>query len=223
VEGTIMVQALVGKDGRVKDTKIVKSIPMLDQAAVDCVRQWVFKPALSKNQPVAVWVAVPIRFGSGNESPAPREREAPPPPPRETRARSIATRATLPEMLQRLRARGPVAPSDDDALLRERIIRTARRDAPEVPRLALESVQHARGTQDAPPEDRLRDLTLALDAAPWWAEPYREVGFVLIEMGRRAEARVSLELYLVADPDAYDWESVRLILNDLRRRIIDSN
>jgi periplasmic protein TonB len=62
VDGTVMVQALVGKDGKVKDTKVVKSIPMLDQSAVAAVRQWVFKPALSNNKPVAVWVAVPVRF-----------------------------------------------------------------------------------------------------------------------------------------------------------------
>jgi protein TonB len=62
VDGTVMVQALVGKDGKVKDTRVVKSIPMLDDAAVAAVRQWVFKPALSNNKPVAVWVAVPIKF-----------------------------------------------------------------------------------------------------------------------------------------------------------------
>jgi protein TonB len=62
VDGTVQVQALVGKDGRVKDTKVVKSIPMLDAAAVSAVKQWVFKPALSNNKPVAVWVAVPVRF-----------------------------------------------------------------------------------------------------------------------------------------------------------------
>jgi periplasmic protein TonB len=62
VDGTVMVQALVGRDGRVKDTRVVKSIPMLDAAAIAAVRQWVFKPALSNNKPVAVWVAVPLKF-----------------------------------------------------------------------------------------------------------------------------------------------------------------
>jgi protein TonB len=62
VDGTVLVQALVGKDGKVMDTKVVKSIPMLDAAAVAAVKQWVFKPALSNNKPVAVWVAVPVRF-----------------------------------------------------------------------------------------------------------------------------------------------------------------
>ena len=62
VEGTVLVQALVGKDGRVADTKIVKSVPGLDEAAANSVRQWVFKPAMAGGKPVAVWVAVPVRF-----------------------------------------------------------------------------------------------------------------------------------------------------------------
>ncbi|MCE9626731.1 MAG: energy transducer TonB [Candidatus Eisenbacteria bacterium] len=62
VDGTVMVQALVGKDGKVRDVRVVKSIPMLDDAAKAAVRQWVFKPALSNNKPVAVWVGVPVKF-----------------------------------------------------------------------------------------------------------------------------------------------------------------
>jgi len=62
MEGSVTVQALVGKDGRVKDTRIAKSNPVFDQAAEKAVKQYVFKPALSNNKPVAVWVAVPIRF-----------------------------------------------------------------------------------------------------------------------------------------------------------------
>ncbi len=62
IDGTVMVQALIGKDGHVKDTRITKSIPMLDDAAVRAVRQWTFVPAKSKGKPVAVWVAVPVKF-----------------------------------------------------------------------------------------------------------------------------------------------------------------
>ena len=62
MEGTVVVQALVGKDGRVKDTKVVKSVPVLDDAAVSAIKRYVFKPALSNNKPVAVWVAVPVKF-----------------------------------------------------------------------------------------------------------------------------------------------------------------
>ena len=64
VDGTVLIQALVGKDGRVKDTRVVpgKTVPMLEASAITAVKQWVFKPALSNNKPVAVWVAVPVRF-----------------------------------------------------------------------------------------------------------------------------------------------------------------
>jgi TonB family protein len=62
VEGTVMVQALVLEDGSVGDVRVVHSIPMLDEAAVASVRQWRFKPALSKGVPVAVWVAIPVKF-----------------------------------------------------------------------------------------------------------------------------------------------------------------
>lgn len=62
LEGTVQVQALVGTDGRVHDVRVIKSIPGLDDAAMAAVRQWAFKPALAKSQPVAVWVAVPVKF-----------------------------------------------------------------------------------------------------------------------------------------------------------------
>ena len=64
ISGTVIVQCLVKKDGAVGETRIVKSIPALDAAAIAAVKQWRFKPALAKGEPVAVWVAVPVRFGS---------------------------------------------------------------------------------------------------------------------------------------------------------------
>ncbi len=62
VEGTVRLHVLVGGDGRVKDARIAKSIPMLDAAAITAVRQWIFAPAQAKNRPVAVWVALDVRF-----------------------------------------------------------------------------------------------------------------------------------------------------------------
>lgn len=62
VQGTVVVQALVGKDGLVKDVRVKTSIPMLDEAALQAVLQWTFRPAKSKGAPVSVWVSVPVRF-----------------------------------------------------------------------------------------------------------------------------------------------------------------
>jgi protein TonB len=62
VAGTVIVQALIGRDGLVKETKVVQSIEGLDEAAESAVAQWTFKPAKTKGEPVAVWVAVPVKF-----------------------------------------------------------------------------------------------------------------------------------------------------------------
>jgi protein TonB len=62
VDGTVQLRVLVGKDGRVKDVHVDRSIALLDEAAVAAARQWVFTPALSNGHPVMVWVAVPVRF-----------------------------------------------------------------------------------------------------------------------------------------------------------------
>jgi TonB family protein len=62
VSGTVLVQALIGSNGEVKSTAIVESIPLLDPAAVQAVERWRFRPAMSNGKPVAVWVAVPVKF-----------------------------------------------------------------------------------------------------------------------------------------------------------------
>ena len=64
VEATVIVQALVLENGTVGDVRVVQSVPMLDEAAIASVRQWRFKPAMSKGAPVAVWVAIPVKFGT---------------------------------------------------------------------------------------------------------------------------------------------------------------
>ncbi len=64
VEGVVVVRAYVGKNGRVEEVFVESkfSIPMLNDAACEAVRKWVFKPAFTNNRPVGVWVAIPIRF-----------------------------------------------------------------------------------------------------------------------------------------------------------------
>jgi len=62
IQGTVIVQALVGRDGEVKDARIRQSIPELDEAALEAVRHWKFKPALAGGVPTAVWVAIPVKF-----------------------------------------------------------------------------------------------------------------------------------------------------------------
>jgi protein TonB len=64
VEGLVMVKVLVGKDGRVLDTRLVEKfqVPMLNTAALEAARRWVFTPGLASGRPVACWTAIPFRF-----------------------------------------------------------------------------------------------------------------------------------------------------------------
>jgi protein TonB len=62
IQGKVILHVLVGKDGRVKNVKVSKGVTGLNDAAIEAVRKWVFKPALSNNKPVAVWVEVPVDF-----------------------------------------------------------------------------------------------------------------------------------------------------------------
>lgn len=62
IDGLVVIQALVGKRGTVEDAFVLQSIPALDDAALDAVWQWRFKPASANGDPLAVWVSVPVKF-----------------------------------------------------------------------------------------------------------------------------------------------------------------
>lgn len=62
VQGTVLVSALVGRDGKVKDMHLEKGVEGLDEAALSAVRKWTFAPAKVAGKPVAVWVTVPVQF-----------------------------------------------------------------------------------------------------------------------------------------------------------------
>jgi TonB family protein len=62
VAGPVTIEATIGPDGKVVDAKVVRSIPMLDQAALDAVRQWEYTPTLLNGVPVPVLVTVTINF-----------------------------------------------------------------------------------------------------------------------------------------------------------------
>lgn len=63
LEGKVIVELVVGKDGQVKDARILKSDnEIFNQAALDAVKQYVFKPAMQNDKPVSVRVLVPIVF-----------------------------------------------------------------------------------------------------------------------------------------------------------------
>jgi len=65
IEGMVWVKVLVDKNGKVRDAIILKASGAsagFEEAALAAVSKWEFKPAISNNQPVAVWAMLPVRF-----------------------------------------------------------------------------------------------------------------------------------------------------------------
>jgi TonB family protein len=62
VGGTVIVEATIGPDGKVADARVVKSVPLLDQAALDAVRQWEYAPTRVRGVAVPVIITVAINF-----------------------------------------------------------------------------------------------------------------------------------------------------------------
>jgi protein TonB len=62
VQGIVIIEATIGPNGQVQDARVLRSIPLLDQAALDAVRQWVFTPTLLNGVPVPVIMTVTVQF-----------------------------------------------------------------------------------------------------------------------------------------------------------------
>lgn len=62
VEGTVVIEAVLDPTGRVTQLRVIKSVPTLDQAALDAVRQWRYTPSVYGGQPVSVLMTITIRF-----------------------------------------------------------------------------------------------------------------------------------------------------------------
>jgi protein TonB len=62
VQGVVIIEATIGADGRVKEAKVLRGQPLLDQAALDAVKQWQFTPTLLNNVPVPVIMTVTVNF-----------------------------------------------------------------------------------------------------------------------------------------------------------------
>ncbi len=62
VEGRVLVECVIGTDGRVTDVRVVQGHPLLGEAAAGAVRQWRYAPTLLNGEPVAVIMTVTVDF-----------------------------------------------------------------------------------------------------------------------------------------------------------------
>ncbi len=63
VSGAVILEAVIDPDGNVTDVNVLRSIPLLDEAAMDAVRQWKYQPTLLNGVPVPVVMTVTVNFG----------------------------------------------------------------------------------------------------------------------------------------------------------------
>ncbi len=61
-KGAVRLSATVGKDGRVKSVRVISGHPMLQAAAVEAVKQWVYRPTLLNGQPVETETEIVLNF-----------------------------------------------------------------------------------------------------------------------------------------------------------------
>jgi protein TonB len=61
VRGAVILELTIGADGTVSDARVLRSIPLLDAAAVDAVRQWVYEPTLVEGRAVPVIMTAPVQ------------------------------------------------------------------------------------------------------------------------------------------------------------------
>ncbi len=69
IEGKVWTKLWIDTDGKVRDAQVVKSDnEVLNQAALEAARQWVFTPAMKGTTPVAIWVSLPFQFKLGTDA-----------------------------------------------------------------------------------------------------------------------------------------------------------
>jgi protein TonB len=62
VEGLVVLETVVDPEGRVQDVRVLRSIPLLDLAAMDAVKQWRYAPVLVNGHPVSFVLTVTVTF-----------------------------------------------------------------------------------------------------------------------------------------------------------------
>jgi protein TonB len=66
IQGTVRFSAVIGKEGQVQDLQFVSGPRVLEKAAADAVKRWVYRPTLLNGNPVEVSTQIDINFSLGN-------------------------------------------------------------------------------------------------------------------------------------------------------------
>ena len=62
ISGTVRLHAIISKDGTIQQLEVISGHPLLQQAALDAVRQWRYQPTLLNGEPVEVDTTIDVIF-----------------------------------------------------------------------------------------------------------------------------------------------------------------
>jgi protein TonB len=62
IQGSVMMTAIIGKDGTIENLHVLNGHPMLTSAAIEAVRQWRYRPYILNNEPVEVETQITVNF-----------------------------------------------------------------------------------------------------------------------------------------------------------------
>ena len=62
IQGDVILQAEISKDGAIENLRVISGHPMLAPAAIDAVKQWRYKPYFLNGEPVAVETQITVKF-----------------------------------------------------------------------------------------------------------------------------------------------------------------
>jgi protein TonB len=62
IQGTVVLQAVISKQGTIENLSVLSGHPMLVQAALDAVRQWRYRPYILNSEPVEVETQITVNF-----------------------------------------------------------------------------------------------------------------------------------------------------------------
>jgi TonB family protein len=69
IQGAVKLHAILGKDGSVQQLQVISGHPLLVQASLDAVRQWIYQPTLLEGKPVEVDTEIDVLFQLQQQKP----------------------------------------------------------------------------------------------------------------------------------------------------------
>jgi protein TonB len=62
ISGTVRLEGIIGRDGAVRELKVISGHPLLVKPALEAVRQWLYRPTLLNGEPVEVNAPIDVHF-----------------------------------------------------------------------------------------------------------------------------------------------------------------